>query len=225
MKTPATLLAAIIIILLLALAAAGCRNNSETSKPGEAGAISKAGGEHDDEASEPGEPGESGEHTADSETSKPGDESSEPGEAGETGGGEGEESGTQYARGDTFDQIRAGARLILTYDPAAGAFTGTVENTTTATLRKVRIEVHLSNGIELGPTTPTDLPPGRTIPITLPAGSQPFTTWSAHPEVGPSGTSESGETGSEHTEGSEHDDERSEPGESRESSGEHSSGS
>ena len=59
-----------------------------------------------------------------------------------------------------------------------------VENTTETTLTRVRVEVHLSNGIELGPTTPVNLAPGQISDITLPASSQPFTSWSAHPEVG-----------------------------------------
>ena len=78
----------------------------------------------------------------------------------------------------------AGARLVLSYDSASNAFIGAVENTTDTTLRRVRVEVHLSNGIELGPTTPTDLAPGQSLDITLPATERPFTTWSAHPEVG-----------------------------------------
>ena len=96
----------------------------------------------------------------------------------------GEESGTQFAKSETFDEVRAGARLILSYDSAANAFAGTVENTTGSTLSRVRVEIHLSNGIELGPTTPVDMAPGEIVNITLPAGSQPFTSWSAHPEVG-----------------------------------------
>ena len=119
--------------------------------------------------SESGNGSESGEHSSDSE--------SENGEGGE-------ESGTQFALGDTFDEVRAGARLVLSYDSATNAFTGTVENTTRATLSRVRVEVHLSNGIELGPTTPVDLAPGQVVALTLPASSQPFTSWSAHPEVG-----------------------------------------
>ena len=104
--------------------------------------------------------------------------------SGESESGEGgEESGAQFALNETFDSIRAGARLVLSYDSTANAFTGTVENTTEDTLRRVRVEVHLSNGIELGPTTPVDLAPGETVDITLPASSQPFTSWSAHPEV------------------------------------------
>ena len=106
-------------------------------------------------------------------------------ESGEHNGGEeGEESGDQYALGDTYDSVRAGARLILSYDAAAHAFRGTVENTTVATLTRVRVEVHLSNGIELGPTTPVDMAPGQVVEVTLPASSEPFSTWSAHPEVG-----------------------------------------
>ena len=93
--------------------------------------------------------------------------------------------------------MRAGTRLILEYDAAANAFTGTVENTTEATLGRVRVEVHLSNGIELGPTTPVDLAPGQVADVTLPASSQPFDTWSPHAEVGPQGAEEGGEHASD----------------------------
>ena len=108
-------------------------------------------------------------------------------ENGHSGGSESEgdeESGTQFTPSDVFDEVRAGARLILSYDAAANAFIGTVENTTGGTLSQVRVEVHLSNGVELGPTTPVDLPPGQVVDITLLATSQPFISWSAHPEVG-----------------------------------------
>ena len=118
----------------------------------------------------------------------------------------GEESATQFTLTETFDDVRAGARLILSYDAAANAFTGTVENTTAAILKQVRVEVHLSNGTELGPTTPVDLAPGQVIPVNLPATSQPFATWGAHPEVGASsasGESGGGEQSGEHQGGSE----------------------
>jgi len=95
-----------------------------------------------------------------------------------------EDSATQYSKTETFDNTRNGARLILSYDAQSNSFTGSVENTTTKTLKKVRVEVHLSNGAELGPTTPTDLGPGATMDITLPALNASFDTWSAHPEVG-----------------------------------------
>ena len=119
---------------------------------------------------------ESGEHGGGSESGEHniGSESDEGGE----------ESGTQFMLNETFDEVRAGARLVLSYESNANAFIGTVENTTGATLSQVRVEVHLSNGTELGPTTPVDLAPGQVIDITLPATSQPFASWSAHPEVG-----------------------------------------
>ena len=82
---------------------------------------------------------------------------------------------------------RAGARLILNYDAASQSFVGTVANTTSGVLSNVRIEVHLSNGTELGPTTPIDLVPGDVIPVTLPAPGEIFDTWTAHPEVGSQG--------------------------------------
>ena len=129
----------------------------------------ESGGEHSGESS-----GESREHS---------EEGSESGEHGGTSG-EGEESGTQYGLDDTYDNVRAGARLIVSYDAGSNTFRGTVENTTTGTLARVRVEVHLSNGIELGPTTPVDLAPGDKVEVSLEASTQPFETWNAHPEVG-----------------------------------------
>ena len=141
---------------------------------------SDAGDEHDGNESS----GEHGERTESSGEHGNSDESS--GEHGEKGseGDEGEESGTQYSKADSYDETRAGARLLLTYDPDQDAFVGTVENTTEDLLDQVRIEVHLSNGVELGPTTPGDLPAGQTGAIFLPADGEQFQTWSAHPEVG-----------------------------------------
>ena len=106
-------------------------------------------------------------------------------EHGQEGGQqEGEESAEQLGKGDTYDHTRGGARLILTYSAEENAFTGTVENTTDGTLTRVRVEVHLSNGVELGPTTPGDLEPGESRAIRLAASEEGFETWSAHPEVG-----------------------------------------
>lgn len=119
----------------------------------------------------------------------------------EEGGGEGEESAQQFAKNETYDKVRHGARLILSYDANTNTFTGTVENTTNQTLSKVRVEVHLSNGIELGPTAPNDLAPGQKVNVELNAAGQNFSKWSAHPEVG-SGEHGGGEG---HDEGGEHD--------------------
>ena len=137
----------------------------------------------------------------------------------ESGGASGNEegSGATLALDETFDATRGGARLIMNYDAAGNAFTGTVENTTNNTLSNVRIEVHLSNGTELGPTIPVDMAPGEVYAINMPATQEAFTGWIAHAEVG------SGEGGGEHGSGS-GSGEGSESG-SGESGGEHGSGS
>jgi hypothetical protein len=51
-------------------------------------------------------------------------------------------------------------------------------------LKQVRVEVHLSNGVELGPTKRVDLKPGARIPVELSAANQEFTWWTTHPEHG-----------------------------------------
>ena len=86
--------------------------------------------------------------------------------------GDNEESGTSLTLNETYDIVRNGARLILSYDAQSNSFEGTVENTTSDTLKQVRIEVHLSNGIELGPTTPVDLAPSGKVDVTLPSTNQ-----------------------------------------------------
>ena len=98
--------------------------------------------------------------------------------------GEDEESGTQLTKSQTYDEVRNGCRLILRYDSTTNAFSGTATNVTNGTLSRVRVEVHLSNGIELGPTTPVNLAPNESVDIFLRASTQSFETWSAHPEVG-----------------------------------------
>ena len=135
----------------------------------------------------------SGEHDGSSER----EGSGEHGRSEEGGSEEGEESAVQYARTEVYDRVRAGARLVISYDAPSNTFVGTVENVTSETLDRVRVEVHLSNGVELGPTTPTDLAPGGVLHVTLEATTQPFDTWSAHPEVG----SEEGEHGGDEHEG------------------------
>ncbi len=155
----------IIGILSLSILA-GCSGNGDTTiEP----VRSTGSGESRGNA----EPGERGEESA----------SGEHGEGSESGEGD-EESSVQYALDDIYDEVRAGARLIVSYDRGSNTFTGTVENVTSGTLMRVRVEVHLSNGIELGPTTPVELSPGEVAGVTLEASSKPFATWSAHPEVG-----------------------------------------
>ena len=188
------------VVLLAALT--GCLGGDpESTERGGGTESSESGsgsesGEHGATESSEGGSSESGEHGA-TESSEGGEESGEHGatesseggeESGEHSGSEsgegGEESGTQFGLNETFDEVRAGARLVLSYDPDANTFIGTVENTTGAALSRVRVEVHLSNGTELGPTTPIDLEPGQVVDVNLPATNRPFTSWSAHPEVG-----------------------------------------
>ena len=131
--------------------------------------------------------------------------------------GEGEESGTRLALDEIYDTVRNGARLILRYDSASNSFVGTVENTTENILRRVRVEVHLSNGTELGPTTPVDLAPGEVIDVTVSAAGEEFTGWTPHAEV------DTGD-GGEHGEGGEGGGEHGEGGEEGEGGGEHDEG-
>jgi len=42
--------------------------------------------------------------------------------------------------------------MILAYNAESDAFVGTVENITEDEISQVRVEVHLSNSAELGPT-------------------------------------------------------------------------
>ena len=137
------------------------------------------------------------------------------GEGAEGGGGE-EGSANMLAPDETFDMVRSGARLIMRYDAASNSFTGTVENTTNSVLTRVRIEVHLSNGTELGPTTPIDLASGQTLTVNLPSTQAPFTGWVAHAEVG------GGESGGEH--GGSGGEGGGEHGSGGESGGEHGGG-
>ncbi|MDN5201137.1 hypothetical protein QQ008_07185 [Fulvivirgaceae bacterium BMA10] len=119
----------------------------------------------------------------------------------EGGEGEGEEDGTELGLNEVYDQVKRGTRMILKYDKSSNSFIGTVKNIGNKNLEKVRVEVHLSNGKELGPTTPVNLSPGETKKIVLKATSRNFKGWTTHAEVG----GEEGEHGKEgeHGEGGE----------------------
>ena len=167
------------------------------------GPAAHAGGEGAEGSGEHGTGGEEGGDAGSEEGGGAGSE--EGGDAGsEEGGGAG-----VLGLDETHDAVRSGARLILRYDAPSNSFKGTVENTTNGVLERVRVEVHLSNGTELGPTTPTDMAPGEVVSINLPAISASFTRWTAHAEVG--GGGEGGESGGER-------------GNGEESGGEHGSG-
>ena len=97
------------------------------------------------------------------------------------------ESGTQYGISDTARESRSGIDLVMSYDQARQRFNGTVTNTTGATVADVRVEIHLDNGVELGPTPRVDLAAGEMRSVSLDARGQRFSRWSVHVEIGAQG--------------------------------------
>ena len=150
----------VIIGVTLAVVVSGCSSDKETADKQDSDRPTASRGEHDRDGSEHGVEGDT------------------------RHGEEGEESGTELGLNETYDKVRNGARLILAYDAQSNSFNGTVENTTNRILKQVRVEVHLSSGKELGPTTPADLRPGAKRDVKLTATSKDFDGWNAHPEVG-----------------------------------------
>ena len=162
---------------------------------------SESGGEKTESGSrEHGSTGESGSESGGEKTEGGDKEHGSAGESGSESAGSEEASANMLTPDETFDAVRGGARLILSYDAASNLFEGTVENTTNGVLDRVRIEVHLSNGTELGPTPPIALAPGEVLAIILQSTPDSFDGWVAHAEVGSSesgGEHGSGESGSE----------------------------
>lgn len=191
MKTTTRWMLSVPLAFLVAISFAACGGGSG-GEEGEAGHAEEAG-EH--ALSDRGEGG--GEHSAregegehqegreGGEHSEGGGEHAEGGEHGGEGGHdeEGEESGVYIGASETWDVVRRGARLILSYDSEAGAFVGTVENTTEQTLCAIRVEVHLDSGTELGPTARVDVPAGQSTSVTLSTGGEAFRSYTAHPEM------------------------------------------
>ena len=186
--TKTFLVGALLGAMLSAALLIGCTDNTGPEGGRDSGSATAT-----QEISE-GQGGESsGEHGSGGEGSESGGEGTEGSESG-SGGEEGSGAANMLALDETFDMVRAGARLILSYDAPSNSFKGTVENTTNGVLSQVRIEVHLSNGVELGPTTPQALAPGEVASISMPATAASFTGWVAHAEVG-SGSEGSGSGG------------------------------
>jgi hypothetical protein len=150
------------IAVMLAVVISGCSSDREAGQKQDSDRPTATRGEHDRD-------GGQAEHDQDGE-----------GHHGE----EGEESAVELGLNETCDKVRNGARLILAYDVQSNSFNGTVENTTDTVLKQVRVEVHLSNGKELAPTTPADLGPGQRREVRLTATNKDFDGWTAHPEVG-----------------------------------------
>jgi hypothetical protein len=97
------------------------------------------------------------------------------------------ESGTQWSVNQTATETRSGVTLVISYNSARDRFDGTVTNTTNSTVNDVRVEIHLSNGTELGPTPRIALAGQEVRRVTLDNTSgQSFTWYSVHVEVGSS---------------------------------------
>lgn len=124
----------------------------------------------------------------------------------------GEESGKMYTKTQTYKMEKHGVKLVLKYDKAETAFIGTMVNVSKKTAEKARVEVHLSNGVELGPTKPVNLKPGKTAKVKLSAKGQKFEKWNTHAEIGSNehGHGEGGEKGHSEREGGEHSSKKKE---------------
>lgn len=174
-----------VLLLFVVFAGAGCGGGSGSDAAGGEAAMElepadgvATGEETGDEehaegreGREEGGHGEGGEHRV-------GGEHGEEGEQGE----EGEESGAYIGRAEGWDETRRGMRLTLSYDAERDAFVGTVENATDATICAVRVEVHLADGPELGPTERQDAGAGESVSVELSAAGESFERWTAHPE-------------------------------------------
>jgi hypothetical protein len=116
---------------------------------------------------------EEGEHTVEHERSEHSEREHE----------EREESGEYIGAGDKWRATRNGLELHLVYAPELGTFFGTVRNTTEQKLCAVRVEIHLSSGVELGPTKPKDLDAGAKTGVMLGVAGKQVDRWTAHPET------------------------------------------
>lgn len=114
-------------------------------------------------------------------------------------GGEGEEDGTQFNKQQTYNVIKHGVQLVLKYDKQSNAFNGYMLNTSNKNIERARVEVHLSNGTELGPTKPITLVAKMKQEVVLKATEKPFKTWSTHAEVGNNEHGDNSERGEGHS--------------------------
>ena len=156
------------------------------------------------EKGEHNESSESGEHNEETTTIR-GEHSRDEG-----GEGEGEEDGTQLTLDATYDVTKHGVHLVLKYNKEINSFVGFMENGTDKSIEKARVEVHLSNGTELGPTTPITLAPKMKKEIVIKATEASFDGWSTHAEIGNSEHAGEGGESHEGKEKGEHDGKKGE---------------
>lgn len=99
--------------------------------------------------------------------------STEPGEGGE-----------RWDKDEVATVTRSGVKLVIRYYSADEEFRGAMTNTTNSSVSGARVEIHLSNGKELGPTPRTTLAAGESKDVTLDAAGQQFSWFSVHIELG-----------------------------------------
>ena len=112
--------------------------------------------------------------------------------------GEGEEGGTEFKKTDTYNVTKKGVQLVLKYNNATNSFIGFMQNKTSKSIERARVEIHLSNGTELGPTKPMTLQPNQKQEIVIKATEKGFTTWFTHAEAGSNEHAHTKEVGKEH---------------------------
>lgn len=188
----------ILLLAVMVMIACGPQPRSERDG-GEHSGEQREGGEHEGEGREGKEHGGEGSES-----------SSEHSGGSEANNNEQEGSGANaLSPAETYDVVKGGARLILNYDADSKTFLGSVENVSDRELDQVRVEIHLSNGTELGPTTAVNMDPGQSLEIELPATGEDFETWAPHAEVGRNehgAEGESGESNDGHSEGEGHEE-------------------
>ena len=94
------------------------------------------------------------------------------------------EGGEQWDKDEVATVTRSGVKLVIQYHSADEEFRGTMTNTTDSAVSDARVEIHLSNGKELGPTPRTTLAAGESKDVTLDAAREQFSWFSVHVELG-----------------------------------------
>ncbi len=89
-----------------------------------------------------------------------------------------QELGDQLKVNENYEQEIDGLHVIVSYHAPTSSFIGFIENTTNKIISNIRIEIYLSNAVELGPTRPGSLQPGEMKNISLLVHNQGFSEWS-----------------------------------------------
>jgi len=92
---------------------------------------------------------------------------------------EGNAPGTFIPVTDTWDSVRDGLHVVLSYDEGLDAFKGMITNNTSGTLCDAQVSVQLENGPDLGPSTPVDLDAGAARPVEIRVDGEPVQFFAA----------------------------------------------